>query len=1062
MGFIGGVALQNIRRSVEANHSTARTDKVDGLGRGFLEDGALRQLSGNEDDIAAVARENHRQKPAPEPSLDLHTSNVTYKTRRAPERKLPQDVPAALSGIPALSSNEAGRGKKGLPFLKNPMSTLLMRRRNNQNAPALHPLPLHKKEDAPLYDPRIRGTRVHDFSAPRKSRDVYAQNPSITQSSSDVQLSASQDPHLPTRTASCEEPPRTQETPLDLPAAVRADKAAGTSRSSSQRKNVSSSSSRSKPDASGGNYGLDAAPQRSGIWDSSSLPRPAPKIDDPDSSDSAPRASGGNSTRSRNISLTDVTLSTIPRHMKSTSSRFSFDMVGAANQEKLLEERHRQRELDRKPAEDGGFRDSRFDDFDVDGFDYEAMMDDDGLEERIPGVNADFEEEVPEISVGYEGDCDPNREVAFAAHGVRERAPYTDDEELDPENDQENFAGFVFQRSNPASSLTSPHSIGMLATPRDADGNVIGFALTKDTPGSSSFPQSPFGHSLKPGLRQVSGASGLGIEGVNSPPLDSQCETSNYDDLYYDDGMVGYEDQFPEGLAPALDISDQPFDESIFDDNDTDEFGRPVPGAFQRAQSIRRAAQEITAKRESDLTSHLSVQSVTSRSTAHTSISADKQAVTEGSQIDAKGKRTNVRDEDRPGLGSGKSMIEYQAALAAAAHEAAASGKFQRAPSPSPVSAKKDDADSEKNQDDALDGYEDADDDFDIDDDAIIAEANASALANDSDGWYGQEFGFYSAPPNSYSTSHASGQSDVKEYAYANGGFFGPEGIARLDRSTSGRMTSREPNLTPITERSEYSNRNSLMSMGFPPLSSSTPAVQSPGLAQLAMMADSGDEQMTLSALLRLRSRAWGGSQASVPSSRDGSPRSERGDMSGLSWPVISRGGTGPAGANHVGKPSFSSNVSFEIDSDGESAPGSPTVTMAATATALDTRQNAVKPEEDSAQFAAVYGVAGRLSPDKDIEKGMRGGQPCETDGLAKPDPTKTGSSEVRCSGERSALNSVKSSSAKGHRHKGSAESVSYVREDDSGETRWVLERRRTADSGEVEVLEREFIMGQI
>jgi hypothetical protein len=47
-----------------------------------------------------------------------------------------------------------------------------------------------------------------------------------------------------------------------------------------------------------------------------------------------------------------------------------------------------------------------------------------------------------------------------------------------------------------------------------------------------------------------------------------------------------------------------------------------------------------------------------------------------------------------------------------------------------------------------------------------------------------------------------------------------------------------------------------------------------------------------------------------------------------------------------------------------------------------------------------------------------------------------------------------------GHRHKSSADSISYMKEEDSGETRWVMERRRTADSGEIEVLGREVVEG--
>ncbi|PMD28548.1 hypothetical protein NA56DRAFT_17137 [Hyaloscypha hepaticicola] len=56
-----------------------------------------------------------------------------------------------------------------------------------------------------------------------------------------------------------------------------------------------------------------------------------------------------------------------------------------------------------------------------------------------------------------------------------------------------------------------------------------------------------------------------------------------------------------------------------------------------------------------------------------------------------------------------------------------------------------------------------------LEDDANIAVANAEALANDSDGFYGQEFGFYSAP--------AAGEAE-----YANGGYFGPRGRKQTSR----------------------------------------------------------------------------------------------------------------------------------------------------------------------------------------------------------------------------------------------------------------------------------------
>ena len=49
-----------------------------------------------------------------------------------------------------------------------------------------------------------------------------------------------------------------------------------------------------------------------------------------------------------------------------------------------------------------------------------------------------------------------------------------------------------------------------------------------------------------------------------------------------------------------------------------------------------------------------------------------------------------------------------------------------------------------------------------------------------------------------------------------------------------------------------------------------------------------------------------------------------------------------------------------------------------------------------------------------------------------------------------------------GHSRKGSAaDSVAYIREhDELGGDRWVLERRRTAESGELELVGREIVEG--
>ncbi|UNI19765.1 hypothetical protein JDV02_005924 [Purpureocillium takamizusanense] len=1036
-GFIGGVALQNYRRDVEA-HKYARSGSID---LSHNEDHARRQRptavsTGTDGGTSKFYAKSMSTFSTP---LDLQNSAPPGVGRRPAGARLNNDVQLASS---AAANPEPQKGKKGLPFLKNPMSTLLMRRKNNQNVPDVRPLPLSGPRDEPIYDPRIKGTRVHDFSAPRRKQHAPGHSLMTARSGSQTDLSTNKGQPLEgkgSRVLEARQPRQTS----NASESARSEPAASTASQLLSRSSVSSQPSRApsveqklatpegKPAPPVPPKDDIQAPSRSASTTSPPVP------DDPDTQQTPKPAMSQRTTRSRNISLSEI--SAVPRHMKSTSSRFSFDMVGAAKQEKLLEERHRQRELERKATEADDPRDSRFDDFDEDSFDYDAMMDDDGLEERIPGVNADF---------------DDDEEVY---------------DESDPDNDQDNFAGFVFQRSNPTSSLGSPQSNGMLNTPRDAEGKAIGFAMTKDTPSLATFPLSP---SLRLPLSDqspTSQASGLGIQdAVESKPVGSP-EPVQGDDLYFDDGMIGLEDEFAEDLAATPEYDAAPFDESIFDNNDTDQFGRPVPGAFVQAQSQRCTAPPgPSAKRESDITSRLSAHSGTSHSTAHTSLSADvrKERATAAEPSGHFYDEQEADPAQEPGLDGGISrdpVAAYQAELAAAAHKAAASGKFQRSASPY-QNGDYDEDDYESNQvhqDDAV--HQDIDegdydqgfvnmDDFELDDDGIIAEANASALANDSDGWYGQEFGFYSAPSGQLHGSQGSGPSESSGYEYANGGFFGPKGMSGLDRSTSGRMVSREPNLTPITERSEYSNRNSLMSMGFPPLSSSTPVVQSPGLAQLAMMADSSDDQMTLSALLRLRSKAWGGSQVSLVSSKEGSPRSDRGDIPSSPWGLNSA--TAPPGPNggHIRKSSTFSTLSR--DSDAPSGSASPTLTMANVTSA--------------SPFPAPQGIERPVSiPESGMSYTLAGferhdpGTGMELSETALSPVSERNSMDAGWGLDgRTASASSRLSGRGHHRHKSSADSVSYLKEEGSGETRWVMERRRTGESGEVEILQREVVEG--
>lgn len=210
-------------------------------------------------------------------------------------------------------------------------------------------------------------------------------------------------------------------------------------------------------------------------------------------------------------------------------------------------------------------------------------------------------------------------------------------------------------------------------------------------------------------------------------------------------------------------------------------------------------------------------------------------------------------------------------------------------------------------------GSEEVFKDFDYDDvgdydDPIIAAANAEALENDDEGFYGEEFGFY---------AYSQGTNDTQS---ANGGWF--NGISR---SFSSRGKFCEPSLTPITERSERSTRNSVISMTAPHGQQQQQQQHpSPALAQLVDLGGNFDEEMSLSALMKLRRGAWGGSNSSLRSSSASPPpaphphsaSSNRGSFTALSdaspvaaipadliWPTTGPGANGSAAGSPIREP---------------------------------------------------------------------------------------------------------------------------------------------------------------
>lgn len=906
-GFIGGLALQNYRRAFEST----RHDPIQPPAQSSATPGSTRTKPippPINTDIASA-------RPPPIPVKQIrHASSFVAPTdlrnNGAATGKRPAGTRLATEPSHSSASQaavETQKGKKGLPFLKNPMSGLLMRRKASQNAPDLRPLPLPQKANEAPYDPRIRGTRVHDFSAPRQ-RVVPTMKPTVPGAEVWTGWDKYHNAASP-QSNDCSDLPLRTKTGKSSSAASEATQAAAPDCDSS-KSHVSEAPSRKSTTehkrASSEDKPLPADPPvaaQSTKDASESIRSTSTRSRAVSASFSVKRTNFSTRTnKSRHMSLSEDStgLSALPRHMKSTSSRFSFDMVGAARAEKQLEERHRQKEMERKANGGPSNRDSRFDDFDEDAFDYDAAMDDDGLEEAIPGVNADYEDDYFDEETPFEEDVPlVGDDVILEVEG-----------EDDPDNDQENFAGFVFSRSNPQSSMVSPASPGMLATPRDASGRPIGHAITTSpllmeagdddqedvelpseelsTQEQKEQPKSQYDPTVFQERRgmQIDETHGLG--------------SAQDRGIYYDAGLL------EELQMEADEIQRTDFDESIFDDDDVDSFGRPMPGVFAYKQALRAQERETQAREPKKRDSAMTSQSEVSASTAHTASSAELQPASSTEDgIDAS--KPESPPATSPSQGTDDKVAAYQRALVEAAQKAASSGWKSRwddeddgndeeAASPprdpdvtitSPTTdSKPSTAGLEVGSFNALDYEEDDgfgfgfDDDRDNDslDEAFIAEANAEALAYDDDGFYGDEFGFYSAPVPTRNGIHGSLGSSNPSTGNESvlGGYFGPSGS--LGRSISGRVL-REPNLTPITERSEYSNRNSVLSMG--PLSSGfgdwRNTIASPNLDMMRGLDD--HLSFTLGDLNRLRGKTFGGSQISLSSSRDGSPRSERAPM---------------------------------------------------------------------------------------------------------------------------------------------------------------------------------------
>ncbi|KAL4976679.1 hypothetical protein BDW66DRAFT_134559 [Aspergillus desertorum] len=784
------------------------------------------------------------------------------------------------------STPQKGSGKTMLHLL-NPLS-LLAKRRSHQVA-GLRAEDVNKgtRNIVPIpddYDPRIRGKIIHDFSAPRPRRQLSAApvhqpeqvgQPGASTAAHHEHAGEEKSPYSPLS----EQKKRHSDHSPVFREHFEDDKRV------LQVENKAYLQSSLLTDPSNRNHDPHAIPVFARKLPSSIADEDKPSEGlsrfhgQPGSSYEIEWANGDTTKSVGDSNIFEIEQpqqpSGLPKHFRSNASRFSFDLngVGSSTQEKILEEKHKEKEAARKAEArlNGEFSDLE-DDYDNDMFD-----EIDGLEEEIPGVNVDADEgdEFKDFSgpgnIWNKSWHAPNLSPVVASP-VQPNASILQDNQPAASQQEEPHHGFTEPLPPDASMAAHDTADSSKAFSRDTedlssiplqtipdeddlyyDDGEFGEIEIKD--GGEKFDESIFDdpeshlyerkqHTapVQPQQEKPSNAGSLPLQTI-----------SDEDDLYFDDGEFGELD---------TKVAGEQFDESIFDDPTGHLYERKQPAALGQ---LLNALPGVEAGSSGDLGR---VQS----------------AVSEYQQGFAPRRYGSVAGNmPKPGLVNSHSGIlsehnleAFHNALANAANQSTAKDHLAHTTSVSERSMAQESAHTAESQpglvsdesriSQAMDmvSFQEVLDDFDYDDsddllydDPIIAAANAEALENDDEGFYGHEFGFYA-------------QAYGANSELTNGGYFGPRGAESISRSHSGRGKFREPSLTPITERSEWSTRNSIISVTTHGVAHSNQSVSSPGLAQLVDL-NTIDDEMSLSALMKLRRDAWGGSNSSLRSS-SGSP----------------------------------------------------------------------------------------------------------------------------------------------------------------------------------------------
>ncbi|OJD12943.1 hypothetical protein AJ78_06531 [Emergomyces pasteurianus Ep9510] len=993
-----------------------------------------------------------------------------------------------VSSHDANHEHTAPRAGKTRLNLLNPMALLARRRSGQTLTPRLDDIGKGRLGLPALpddYDPRIRGKLFHDFSAPRPRPNV----PMMQQGPVNSQSGNAQDgqnnhnnnynnnrPPAPLRKESLENENRGS--------LVVSDK--GYPETSSSGPTASSGRPHSAVE----------------LYDTPLPLRQASTNKQQEQHASMRSNARSSSTRSKASMVHDGSFqpSGLPRHLTSNASRFSFDMASgdSASQERIMEEKHKQKEA----AKRAKAQLDRSNDSDSEDFDYDAMMDDDGLEEKIPGINTDAD-------AGDEFDGFMSQGHVFGPPGNQLFVPVLPTVMSNPMSplDLNSSAPRSPEKDMPTPLMISPKP-AFAGLDNAGAGGIPSSNIPLPT--NAAFLQTG------PGVGTVPSESSL----QQPPPLFNQGVEekscffeSDEDDMYFDDGMI---DDILE------DIEGEKFDESVFDDETSHlyerkpKFKTQLPtltgGDGTAVDDDQKQAKEhgVDDNDEDGKVPLVAQNSVIQRNAS----GKDERTHGEAGGISAqKMMHSTIR-----GLTEGN-LEKYHSALAKAANEAALRGRFERSGSvseqssgagsspPSPDShpgLTADDSRVSQNVDSMA--FEEVFDDFDynddyLDDDPIIAAANAEALENDDEGFYGQEFGFY---------PQAVGNNCDNQMVL--GGYFGTRGVEGITRSHSGRVNFQEPSLTPITERSEWSTRNSIISLtAHAVVAAGGPSAPLTSPSPLAHLGDMGSIDDQMNALMKLRRGAWGGSNGSLRSSAasQGQPgsspvattvaagASSRGSFASFHDVLPEQGRCGSGGNSNntmlAGSPvGMESNGYSNINGSQQHPHSSFMHTHSIPPRNPHQQQHHYQVDNDFSPLGTTSIYNYMVSPTEKEKPLSQSTYPEQRQPPQLPhshhhlhhhlhhhhhhhhshpsldiDTDKANiaaaTTAIAATSPYPKEDNINSSISQHSRANSTTESISYIKEtDEAGGDRWVLERRRTSESGEREVVETEVLAGGI